>query len=605
MFKLSKKISYEFCGSSSDQASAWPLRSKLRTGIAGLRSKAFADGTPSGPRVDQRASHWAALLALTAVAALTALLAPGPASAQVQNPPLLPLDITVFPERDFTSISGFAANADVVVQLRRGVVVISDAEGRTDATGHLEVNHPGGVCWRNVTPDIVAADVVRVTYRDTTHNRLNVPTAVAGSGAATTTQNVTATQAVDAGDGTVVIKGKAQLANGNPIPLNRLEVRIINPGFIGAPGSRIGRRDIRADSAGGRVQDAGGNAIAGTRGTLAYDGTAATFTAVFSGLNAVERRLVVEGQTRVMGWQQTTAAGDRLGMTIYEVGEVGGPGFGGCPPGPNGVVASKNPTPPVHYVPANLLDAANPVNQPSLKDVTVFPERDFISIAGFPPGADLQVVVRRGSSNAPVVGTARGFVGRGGLFEVNHPGGVCWTGQTPNIVPGDWIDVFQVVNMGFSAGQTQRVIDTKITRPAFVTSNGQVQVDGSAVDAGGLPLSLGGIEQRIINPDFKDTRIGRRDIRADTNGGRIKNIPGATASLLRTGNGAEWRAIYTGLDATEQQLAVAGQSRVMAWLSTNANGDRFGMTIFEAGELGGPGIGGCPATGSAQIPIAP
>ncbi|WP_029527338.1 hypothetical protein [Polaromonas glacialis] len=293
------------------------------------------------------------------------------------------------------------------MQLRRGGVV-SDAVGRTDATGFLEVNHPGGVCWRTVTPDIVPADVVRVTYRDTANNRLNVPTVVIGSGAAATTQNVTATQAFDAGNGTVVIKGKAQLANGNRIALDRLEVRIVNPEFIGAPGSRIGKRDIRADSAGGRVDGTNGNPIPGTRGTLAYDGTATTFTAVFSGLNADERLLVVEGQTRVMGWQQTTAAGDRLGMTIYEVGESGGPGLGGCPPGPNGVVLPRAPSAPVFYQPASLLDAANPANQPSLQAVTVFPERDFISIEGFAAGTDLQVVVRRGNSAAPVVGTARG-----------------------------------------------------------------------------------------------------------------------------------------------------------------------------------------------------
>ena len=601
MFELSGKICREFQGRATAWASASRLSSGARTGTAEGSTKAAAN--------NQQSSHWPALLALTAITSMAALLTPGAASAQtIQSPPLLPLEVTVFPERDFTSITGFAANADVVVQLRRGTMV-SDAVGRTDATGFLEVNHPGGVCWRNVTPDIVPADVVRVTYRATDHNRLNLPAVVIGSGAATTTQNVTATQAVDAGDGTVVIKGRAQLANGSRIPLNRLEVRIINPDLIGAPGSRIGKRDIRADSAGGRVDGTNGNPIPRTSGTLAYDGTATTvttFTAVFSGLNADERRLVVEGQTRVMGWQQTTAAGDRLGMTIYEVGELGGPGMGGCPPGPNGVIAPKNPTPPIFYNPANLLDAANPVNQASLKDITVFPERDFISIAGFPAGTDLQVVVRRGSSSAPIVGTARGIVGTGGLFEVNHPGGVCWTGQTPNIVPGDWIDVFEVSSLTFSAGQTQRVIDAKVTRPAFVTSTGQVQIDGSAVDAGGLPLALGLMEQRIINPDFKDTRIGRRDIRADTDGGRVENIPGATGRLLRTGAGAaEWRAIYTGLNAAEQRVAVAGQSRAMAWLSTNANGDRFGMTIFEAGELGGPGFGGCPATGSAQIPIAP
>jgi hypothetical protein len=319
-------------------------------------------------------------------------------------------------------------------------------------------------------------------------------------------------------------------------------------------------------------------------------------------MNEFERLLATEGQTRVLGWQQTTAAGDRLGMTIYEAGEVGGPGFGGCPPGPGGPVAAKNPTPPAPYNPADLLDAAVQANQPLLKDVTVFPERDFVSIDGFPAGTELQVVVRRGATATPVVGTARGTVGRGGVFEVNHPGGVCWSGQTPDIEPGDRIDV---VDLGTSAGQTQQVINTRVMRAAFINANGQVQVNGTAVEANGLPFPLRLMEQRIINPDFATTRIDRRDIRADINGGRVENVRGGAGNLLRTGGAAspDWRAIYIGLNAAEQQLAVAGQSRAMAWLSTNGNGDRFGLTISEFGEVGGPGIGGCPATGNAQVAI--
>ena len=552
-----------------------------------------------------------------ALAVLVPLLAPGMASAQtINSPPLLPQDITVFPERDFTSISGFAPNADLLVELVRQNVVVSNAAGRTDASGFLEVNHPGGVCWNNVTPDIGPADVVRVTYPANGNYQTLVPTPLALSGAATYTQNVTATQAAVVQAGiptaptyTVVIKGKAQLANGDRIPLDRLEVRIINPEFIGGLGSRITRRDIRADSAGGRV--------AGppeATGFLAYDAPSlnnsqpVTFTAVFTGLNADERMLAVEGQTRVMGWQLTTAAGDRLGMTIYEVGELGGPGIRGCAPGPNGVVAPKNPTAPVFYNPANLLDAANSLNLSSLKDVTVFPERDFVSIDKFPAGTDLQVVVRRGSSSAPVVGTARGTVGRTGVFEVNHPGGVCWTGQTPDIKPGDWIDVFTVVNGSFSSGQKQRVIDTTIKKPAYVNSS-VVKVEGftlTAPDASNkqtaFPLRL--TEQRIINPDFTTTRIGRRDIRADLTGGRVGNIAGVTGTLTALGGG-KWEAVYRGLFSSEQQLAVAGQSRAMAWHSVDANGVRFGMTIFEFGEFGGPGMGGCPATGSASIAITP
>ncbi len=547
------------------------------------------------------------LAAFAALPAIITMLAPGTASAQsIQSPPRMPLEIIVFPERDFTSITGFAPNADLLVQVIRNGVV-SDAEGRTDATGALEVNHPGGVCWRNITPDIVPADVVQVSYRDTLNNQSLSPAPLALSGAATTTQNVTATQAFDAGNGTVVIKGSAQLFIGGRIPLDQLEVRIINPDFIGGLGSRITRRDLRADSAGGRVEGP-----PGATGTLAYDlptstnSQPVTFTAVFTGLNPDERLLAVEGQTRVLGWQQTAPAGDRLGMTIYEVGELGGPGISGCAPGPNGVVAPKNPTAPVFYKPGDLLDAAIRTNIPSLKDVTVFPERDFVSIDRFPAGTDLQVVVRRGSSS--VVGTARGIVGRNGVFEVNHPGGVCWTGQTPDIVPGDWIDVFTVVNGSFSSGQKQRVIYTTIKKPAYI-NNGVVKVEGFTLTAPDVnnkqfAFPLGLTEQRIINPDFTPTRIGRRDIRADLTGGRVGNIAGVTGTLTALGGG-KWEAVYRGLFSNEQQLAVAGQSRSMAWHSADVNGNRFGLTISEFGEVGGPGMGGCPAPGSASIAIIP
>jgi hypothetical protein len=226
-----------------------------------------------------------------------------------------------------------------------------------------------------------------VTYQDTKNNRTLVPIPVKDSGAALNTQNIKATQAFDAGDGTVVIKGSAVLPGGGRIPLNRLEVRIVNPEFMSPPASRIGKRDIRVDSTGGRI-----DGISGASATLAYDSTTATtFTAVFKGLNDFERQLAVEGQTRVLGWQQTTAAGDRLGITIYEVGEVGGPGVGGCPPGSNpaSTPAATAPNPPVHYAPSALLDAGVQNNQPSLKDVTVFPDRDFISIGGFPETTDL------------------------------------------------------------------------------------------------------------------------------------------------------------------------------------------------------------------------
>jgi hypothetical protein len=568
----------------------------------GTGTNTISSGRTIAPDGTYRRQKGACAVTPGRIAASLTLLVSAMASAQVSNPPLLPMDVTVFPSRDFTSIQGFAKNADVLVQVRRGGNLVSDTVGRTDSTGLIEVNHPGGICWRKVTPDIIPGDTVRVTYRDTNNNRLLLPPPVKDSGAATNTQNVTATQAYQTLDGTVVVKGKATLANGSRIPLNRLEVRIVNSEFRDKNISRITTRDIRADSTGGGIAG-----IPGSSGTLAYDGDTASFTATFTGLNEEERNLAVFGQTRVMGWQQTVAGGGRLGMTIYEVDEVGGPGMGGCPAGPAGVVASKPPAPPIHYTPTTLLDAADQANQPSLKDVTVFPERDFISIEGFNPGTELQVVVRRGTTDTPVIGTARGVVARGGVFEVNHPGGVCWIGQTPNILPGDSIDVFPVVNGAYSPGQTQRVIDAKVVRPAFIATTDlgirEVRVTGSAAD-NGVALPLGFMEQRVINPDFDATRIGRRDIRADTSGGRVQNVPGGAGNLQRAGvSPSDWRAVYKGLNEAEMQLAVAGQSRAMAWLSTNGNGDRFGVTISEFGETGGPGMGGCPTAGSALMAI--
>jgi len=84
----------------------------------------------------------------------------------------------------------------------------------------------------------------------------------------------------------VVVKNNAFLLNGSHIPLNRLEVRIVNPDFIDPPTSRISRRDIRADSLGGRIDGAVNAPIPGSSGTLVYDsGTGTSFTAIFRGLN--------------------------------------------------------------------------------------------------------------------------------------------------------------------------------------------------------------------------------------------------------------------------------------------------------------------------------
>jgi hypothetical protein len=386
-----------------------------------------------------------------------------------------------------------------------------------------------------------------------------------------------------------------------------MEVRIVNPEFIDPTISRIGKRDIRADSTGGRIDDKNGKPISGTSGTLVYDtkdnSGGLNFTATFLGLTPTEQELVVEGQTRIMAWAATDTAGNRLGVTIFEVGEFGGPGMGNCPPGPGGLVApSPLPTNLVHYDPTTLVDAKNALPDPVL---TAFPDRDFVSITGLAPGTDVQLIVRRPSiPSAPVIGAARGIVGRGGVFEVNHPGGICWSGQTPDIQADDYIDMVKIGPDGsVLGGQTQRVINTRVTKPASISGN-QVVVSGTSFDELGDILPLSQVEQRIVNPDFTTTPIVKRDITADINGGRVIGGTGLIGPYTAgCAPGCVWKATYTfapNVAAVEQNVAVAGQSRSLAWLNT-FNGTRSGITISEFGELGGPGMGSCPARGNASI----
>jgi hypothetical protein len=55
-------------------------------------------------------------------------------------------------------------------------------------------------------------------------------------------------------------------------------------------------------------------------------------------------------------------------------------------------------------------------------------------------------------------------------------------------------------------------------------------------------------------------------------------------------------ATYVFQDAANAAIAAkSGGERAMAWQQEDADGNRQGLTIAEFGELGGPGMGGCPA----------
>ena len=245
--------------------------------------------------------------ATVAVAAAIVVTTPAMAAAVIDSPPAAPLEVVVFPERDFVVTEGGPGNLALNFAIIRNGVTISTAAGTTDATGLLEVNHPGGVCWQGVTPNILPGDVLRVTEQANPANGYEVRT-----------QGVSSPQAEIVGSN-VVVHGVALDDAGNPLPLSRVEQRIVQPDFREPP-EPLEKRDIRATTDDGNlVRDNSPGAAPGA------------FIATHSGLTAIQREKAIAGQTRVLGWQRTAPNGDRLGITIFEAGELGGPGFGGCP----------------------------------------------------------------------------------------------------------------------------------------------------------------------------------------------------------------------------------------------------------------------------------
>ena len=256
-----------------------------------------------------------------AVATLGLAALPAAASAAFVEPPQLPHIPTVFPDRDFVSADGYANNKDMRITVLRNGVKIGEATGTTDNAGLLEVNHPGGVCWTGTTPNIIAGDKVVIAEAG----------APADVGDAVTVSDVTAEAAVKELNalgqptGRVIVRGRALNADGTAMDLGSVEQRVVNPDL---KNTVVNKRDVRAVVGEGLTPDPAGGVGA--------------FIAVYDQYPDDVDDLIVNGQTRVLTWQGVTPGGDRLGITIHEVGEVGGPGFGGCPGGSNYGVTGAN-----------------------------------------------------------------------------------------------------------------------------------------------------------------------------------------------------------------------------------------------------------------------
>jgi hypothetical protein len=269
----------------------------------------------------------AALLSLVAL-----MVAGGSAFIAGAAVPEAPSNILIFPNRDFITVEGFADHAGetATVEVTRAGKVIGSAQSKVSGGAvAFEINHPGGVCWGNgtalqVTPDIQPGDTATIKFAGTAAGDTTVQDAFVKT---VTYDSVNTPKRV-------VIEGPTKLAPGIA---DNIEQRVVNPDLVGM----IGKRDVRAVP--GPLTPA---ATSGPDGgyssglTLNADNT---FTATYEFDSAAVAATVANGGgERLLTWQVLDPAGNRQGVTIAELGELGGPGFGGCPAGPT---AQIPPTP--------------------------------------------------------------------------------------------------------------------------------------------------------------------------------------------------------------------------------------------------------------------
>ncbi|SDS98621.1 Fibronectin type III domain-containing protein [Friedmanniella luteola] len=227
-------------------------------------------------------------------------------------------------------------------------------------------------------------------------------------------------------------------------------------------------------------------------------------------------------------------------------------------------------------------------------NLLVFPNRDFITVEGYQNHAGEKATVELVRAGK-VVGSAIGTISGGDVaFEVNHPGGICWgagTGLavTPDVQPGD------VAKLTLADGTSDDMTVQSATVTADATLSGPTLSTLTVNGTLGSEVNPDFTEQRIINPDLVGTTVGKRDIRAVP--GPLTPAPrGGYASSLTFGAGT-FTATYEFEDPAVAKIASEASlgERAMSWQVLDPAGNREGVTIAEFGELGGPGMGGCPA----------
>ncbi|MGY1722972.1 fibronectin type III domain-containing protein [Blastococcus sp. SYSU DS0533] len=259
------------------------------------------------------------------------------ATAEAGTPPLGPGNVEAFPARDMVAIDGYVdqAGQTATVTATREGQVIGRGTGTVDANGFLEFNHAGAACWgpldpndpsTAVTPDLKGGDRIDVSFSGATFSDGMVIASSVITGYTTAGPDLS-------GAYSVTIEG----TYGADVDLDRFMVEVVNPDMREEPGG-IEDRAISWDPtlADGETNGGTGYTAMGT----AADGA---FSATFGGLSEADQHHVAAGEHVVLSWMADhPTVEQQLGLTLWESGQVNGPGDPSCPSG----AADGMPVPP-------------------------------------------------------------------------------------------------------------------------------------------------------------------------------------------------------------------------------------------------------------------
>lgn len=234
-----------------------------------------------------------------------------------------------------------------------------------------------------------------------------------------------------------------------------------------------------------------------------------------------------------------------------------------------------------------ILNTVNALLSPTFpNNIVCFPERDFCTIEKFIEYTNNQLTLNV-YRDTELTGSAIGTVSGADIaFEVNHPGALCWGDGTnlkvtPNIKINDKIEIkhnnLLLAEMLIKNGY---IINKNINNN-IITINGYLDNN----------VNLNNIELRIVNPDLKNTIIGRRDVRATY--GNIIPVGGGYMSGISVNNN-DFIATFEFLDTAVAKIVFNGAFSLSMWDITDNLGNRLGITISEFEEIGGPWSLLCP-----------